>query len=444
MPRPSTSTLSRPSASRSSLSHWMTVRSGIAAFSTGTSSSSRSRAITKPPTCCDRWRGNPSNVRASVSTFDSTGLVGIEPRLAHATCIDVRSVPPLHRARERRDLQRVEAHRLGHVAQRTARPVTDDRGRKRGAMPAVLAVDVLDDLLAPLVLEVHVDVGRLVALLRDEALEQQRHARRIHLGDAEAEADGGIGRGAAPLAQDAARAREPHDVVHGQEVRLRTPARRSVRVHARWPARSAPARRRASDCACLPRSGAAASSWACCPRARSRADIRSAVRRARTCSARRCRCVASSNSWRMQLGDARDGAQVTLAVRKQSEPGLVHRRAETCRREHVLQRTPAAGVHVHIAGGDEWQVHLGAKRLQCVEPPAIAAGCQQFYGEPEPPGKHCLRATALLQLTGRAPGSQRHRQSSGPGPAVKSLRVSRYSPFGAARRPRVIKRQSCP
>ena len=42
-----------------------------------------------------------------------------------------------------------------------------------GAVAAVAVVDVLDHLLAPLVLEIDVDVGRLVALGRDEALEQQ-------------------------------------------------------------------------------------------------------------------------------------------------------------------------------------------------------------------------------------------------------------------------------
>src|SRR5438445_458962 len=47
----------------------------------------------------------------------------------------------------------------------------DGGGRDRSAVAAVLAVDVLDDLLAPVVLEVDVDIGRLVALLRDEALE---------------------------------------------------------------------------------------------------------------------------------------------------------------------------------------------------------------------------------------------------------------------------------
>ena len=38
---------------------------------------------------------------------------------------------------------------------------------------AVAFVEVLDDLLAPLMLEVDVDVGRLVALGRDEAGEER-------------------------------------------------------------------------------------------------------------------------------------------------------------------------------------------------------------------------------------------------------------------------------
>jgi hypothetical protein len=106
-----------------------------------------------------------------------------------------------------------------HVAQRAARAVADDHGGQRGALAAVLGVDVLDDLLAPLVLEVDVDVGRLVALAADEALEQQV-LRRVHLGDAQAVAHRRIGRRAPALAQDAAAARKAHDVVHGEEVHL--------------------------------------------------------------------------------------------------------------------------------------------------------------------------------------------------------------------------------
>jgi hypothetical protein len=86
-----------------------------------------------------------------------------------------------------------------------------------GALRAVLAVDVLDHLLAAFVLEVHVDVRRLAALAADEALEQQRGLRRVHLGDAQAVAHRRIGRRAAALAEDALAAGEVHHVVDRQE-----------------------------------------------------------------------------------------------------------------------------------------------------------------------------------------------------------------------------------
>jgi hypothetical protein len=66
------------------------------------------------------------------------------------------------------DAVEVDAQRAPDIAQRRARPVADDDAGQRGAVAAVLAVDVLDDLLAALVLEVDVDVGRLVALGADE------------------------------------------------------------------------------------------------------------------------------------------------------------------------------------------------------------------------------------------------------------------------------------
>ncbi len=69
-------------------------------------------------------------------------------------------------------------------------------------------------------LEIHVDVRRLVALLGDEALEQQMHARGIHLGDVQAVADGGVGRRAAALAEDLLAAGKLHDVLHREEVVL--------------------------------------------------------------------------------------------------------------------------------------------------------------------------------------------------------------------------------
>jgi carbon monoxide dehydrogenase subunit G len=62
---------------------------------------------------------------------------------------------------------------LADLADRASAAVGDDGGRQPGPVAAVFGVDVLDHLLAALVLEIDVDVGRLVALLGDEALEQE-------------------------------------------------------------------------------------------------------------------------------------------------------------------------------------------------------------------------------------------------------------------------------
>jgi hypothetical protein len=116
----------------------------------------------------------------------------------------VRSAPP--------QTQRLGPHRGSRCA-----AIADHRGRQCGPLATVLGVDVLDDFLAPLVLEIHIDVRWLVALARDEASEQHLHRGRIDSVMCQAIADDGVGRRAASLAEDAAAARETHDVVHGQK-----------------------------------------------------------------------------------------------------------------------------------------------------------------------------------------------------------------------------------
>ena len=101
------------------------------------------------------------------------------------------------------------AERLGHVADRRLRAVGDDVGDLGGVVAAVLVVDVLDDLLAPVALDVDVDVRRAVALGREEALEQQAEAHRVGVGDAEGVADRRVGGRAAALAEDALLLAEP-------------------------------------------------------------------------------------------------------------------------------------------------------------------------------------------------------------------------------------------
>src|SRR5690606_28985543 len=104
------------------------------------------------------------------------------------------AVPPLVRARHQVEPLRIDAERAPDVAQRRARAIADHGGGERRAFASVLRVKVLDDLLAPLVLEVDVDVRRLPALAADEALEEQIAVRRVDLGDAQAVADRGVRR----------------------------------------------------------------------------------------------------------------------------------------------------------------------------------------------------------------------------------------------------------
>ena len=112
-----------------------------------------------------------------------------------------------------------EAERLADLADRALRPIVDHCRGNTGAMAAIALVDMLDDLLAPLMFEIDVDIGRFAPLFRDEAREEQVMLR---IGSTqvipEHVADGGIGRGAAPLAQDALVFGIAHDVVDGQEI----------------------------------------------------------------------------------------------------------------------------------------------------------------------------------------------------------------------------------
>src|SRR4051794_11451158 len=86
-------------------------------------------------------------------------------------------------------------------------------------MPAVSLIDPLDDLLAPLMLEIHIDVRRLVAVLGDKALKQKSLPHRIDGGDAKAITDGGVRGGPSPLAKDVLRAGIADDAVDGEEIR---------------------------------------------------------------------------------------------------------------------------------------------------------------------------------------------------------------------------------
>ena len=126
---------------------------------------------------------------------------GIEPGLADMVVGHAFALAP-DRLGERRGDVLGQAQGLADLADGAARAVMHDGGADGGAVAPVALVDVLDHLLAPLVLEIDVDVGRLAAVLGDEAGEQEIALVRVHLGDAEAVADGAVRRRAAALAED--------------------------------------------------------------------------------------------------------------------------------------------------------------------------------------------------------------------------------------------------
>ena len=111
-----------------------------------------------------------------------------------------------------------EPEGLAHVLEHRAGPVGDHVGHHGRPLPPVALVAVLDDLLAPLRLEVHVDVGRPAPLRRQEPLEGQAEADGVHPGDPQAAAHRRVGARAADLAVDALSPGEAHDVPHHQEV----------------------------------------------------------------------------------------------------------------------------------------------------------------------------------------------------------------------------------
>ena len=147
-------------------------------------------------------------------------IARLEPDRAEARLADrADAVPPRHDTREAIDLLERKAEDLANLTERALRPVRDDLADHRRAIASIGLVDLLDDLLAALVLEVDVDVGRLAALRREEPLEEHVGARRIDRGDPEAEAHRAVRRAPAALTEDVAAAGHVDDGADAEEVR---------------------------------------------------------------------------------------------------------------------------------------------------------------------------------------------------------------------------------
>ena len=205
MPSASTSTFISPSASMSSLSHSMKVRSSMAALPIGTISSSRSARQHEAADMLGEMAREADQLAGELERACDQRIGGIEPGLADMLRRQAaRPSCPRRCWRARAVTSSRQAQRLADLADRAARRDSEMTvAAMRGAVAAVAAIDILDHLLAPLVLEIDVDVGRLLAA----PCEMKRSNSRsisvgIDGGDAEAVADGGVGGRAAPLAED--------------------------------------------------------------------------------------------------------------------------------------------------------------------------------------------------------------------------------------------------
>ena len=112
------------------------------------------------------------------------------------------------------------AHAEGaaHVPERGLGPQGTEGDYLRHPVVAVAVDDVMEHLVPPVVLEVQVDVGHLLALQVEEPLEDQPVLQRIDVGYAQA-VEGHAGGGAAPHAEQyVVAAHEADDVPHHQEI----------------------------------------------------------------------------------------------------------------------------------------------------------------------------------------------------------------------------------
>ncbi len=345
-------------------------------------------------------------LRGELQQLAHRQVVGVEPGLQQPPGLDRAPVPPARALGQHLERAVGKTQGLAHVAQRAARAVADHGGGERGAFAAVLVVEVLNDLLAPLVFKVDVDVGWLVALARDEALEQQAGALRVHGGDAQAVAHHAVGRRTPALAQDVFGACERHDVVDGQKVvlvphvgdqfelvfdLLREPLGRALRP--------APGRALQGQ---LPQPGRRR-----LPLGHHLAGVLVAQLVERKRAARRHRQRLGQQLGRITPAQRQARTQVLLGVGLQRQPAGAQRLADARGGEHVLQRFARAHMHVHVAHGHQRHGGERAALAQLVQQHLVVEPAQLRHAQPaasdemlQQPARHGVHLVLVTRAFG--------------------------------------------
>ena len=233
-------------------------------------------------------------------------------------------------------------------------------------------------------LEIDIDIRRLVALSRDESLEQQIHAGGIHLGDAEAIANRGVGGRSPPLAQDADRASESHDVVDGEEVglvgelldegELVLNLLAHLHRHASRPASRHPCIGNSAQMTDRGETG--------------RHDLLGilvAQLIEREPASSRDRECFGQQLVRIHRSESPATAQMPLAAGGQLEAGLGHRTADSNRAQGVGEHPPRTHVHVHVTGCHQRQAGVPGEVDRGLEDAGVVAIAAKRHRQPASP-----------------------------------------------------------
>ena len=262
--------------------------------------------------------------------------------------------------------------------------VADDGGGEACARAAVAAIDVLDHLLAALVLEVDIDVRRLAALAGDEALEEEVDLGRVDGSDSQAVADGGVCGRAPPLAEDVLLPGEAHDVVHGEEVgRVAEFGDEPELVH-----------QRVAD---LGRDTLGIAPPGAGPGQRLQMLLRRGAGGHRLVGILVGQLVEAEAAEAHDLQRAGDGVlvapeeprhlgpalEMALGIGRQLIASLRHGDALADRGQHVLQGAAFARVVVDVVGGDQRRLVAFGQRRQPVEAAHVVAPVEHVGGEVE-------------------------------------------------------------
>ncbi len=370
MPRPSRSIFTMPMSAQSSLSHCTTTRPGHAGVL------ERHDAVQAPLADHHAARMLPEMAR---QVLDPLPQLREQPhargRRIDAHRVEVRGqrlVPVLraplevgHHLREPVDLLRLDAERLPHFPRRAAAAIGDHVGGHRRAVLAVLLVDVLDDALAPVAArQIEIDVRPLAALLGQEPLEQQVHPHRIHRRDAQAVADGAVGRRPAALHENPLLPAEIDDVPDDQEVAGERELLDQIQLARNLRARAVVIR----------------------PIPLARADLRHLPQERRHRLARGHRVVGEAiaevgHRVAKPIGERRRAGhrlrdvakelrhllarlEEALGVQRQLPPGRLERRLVADAGEHVVERAILRRREAHAVGGHHRDVKRGRQRDQ--------------------------------------------------------------------------------